>query len=128
EGVQDAGARAVEMAEAPGELCQRLARGAAFEQDEQARGEARPVSAGLAVDQRGLGHRAVDFGEAQDAVLVRRAAALERRVDMHEADLRRRLAREREPHWRWPRRLMSVLIPWRLVARARRAGVGWLQR
>ena len=52
EGVQDAGAAAADMAEAPGELAQRLGGGAALEQDRQPRRQPGAVGAGLAVHQR----------------------------------------------------------------------------
>ena len=74
------------MAEAERELGQRRFRRMALEQEPDAGGEAGAVGAGLAVDQRRFGHGAVDLRQAQDAVAVRRAAALEGRVHMDQAE------------------------------------------
>ncbi len=86
ESVEDAGAGAVEVAEAPGELVQGLGRRAAFEQDGQAGGQAGAVGAGFAVHQGGGLQGFVEAGEAQDAVAVGGAAAFEGHVDVGEAE------------------------------------------
>jgi hypothetical protein len=118
------------VAEAQRELRQRRLRRAALEQQPDAGGEARAVGAGLAVDQRRLLHGAVDLGQAQDAVAVRRAAALEGRVHVGEAERRRlRPAQRSDPQAaRSPRRLMTVRRPKRRAAWRSCQGSGWLER
>ena len=86
EGIEDAGARSPDVAEANGELAEGLAGGTALEQDEQAGREPRAVGSGLAVNQAGLLHRAVDFMKAKDAVALWGAAAFHRHVDEIEAE------------------------------------------
>src|SRR5580658_9890604 len=75
ERVEDAGPGLPDMAEAPGELAQRLARGAALEQHEQPGRKAGTVRARLAVQQRRRAHVAVDAVQPQDAVALWRPAA-----------------------------------------------------
>ena len=69
------------MAEPQRELAQRIARGAALEQQEKAGGETSAVGAGFAVEQRRGPHGAVDLVQAQDPVALRRAAAFQGHVD-----------------------------------------------
>ncbi len=83
------------MPEAPVELARRLGRRAALEQDREAGRQPGAVCARLAVHQRRRFHGAVDAMEAQDAVAMGRAAALEGHVDVGEADMPGHLAGER---------------------------------
>ena len=87
ERVEHAGARLADMAEAQRELRQRLARGAALEQHEQPGRETRAVGARLAVQQRRRAHLTEDVVQPQDPLALRRAAAVQRRIDELEAKL-----------------------------------------
>ena len=87
ERVQHAGACLPDMAEAQRELRQCLARGAALKQHEQSGREPRAVGARLAVQQRRRAHLPKDVEQPQDPFALRRATAVQRRIDELETEL-----------------------------------------